>query len=372
MLFAVFAVMERGVGSPMGVITGKKTSLRRKGIVLEQYKEPAVSRNVKELVLQKNSKSISLPPVNTLDALSPEDIIEYAEQAGVVDERDGTKLASKLRKILPLGIATIVVDAMDDEPYLSSQLGPLLKFKDEAMGGLRAMMKAIGAKESCIIVYKNLIDLEMRIPHSINGIRVKRIGGTYPAEARVGAELNVQAPYFLVGVGALIFLYRALYTGSVQTSTFITVAGNCISNPCNMEAGVGCTVQQVLEAAGIGETPSRVIVGGSMTGMPVVDTDRTKIDFTTRGVLAIKEEGKDRNYSCIGCSRCLSVCPAGLNPAFMYKCITQKQEKPLQMLAAYKCIGCATCSYICPAKLDLSSTFIQYLNKTVINQKKRG
>ena len=139
-----------------------------------------------------------------------------------------------------------------------------------------------------------------------------------------------------------------------------------------MEVSVGCTVTQVLEAVGLTEKPTRVIVGGSMTGMPVVDTDRTKVAFDTRGVLAIKEEQKDRNYNCIGCGRCVNVCPAGINPAFIYKCITMEQTGPLEMLGAQKCIGCATCSYVCPAKLDLSSTFIRYLNKTVTNKWKRG
>ncbi len=68
----------------------------------------------------------------------------------------------------------------------------------------------------------------------------------------------------MVGVGALIHLARAVAFNKPQTTTFITVAGDCIGNPTNLEVSLGMTVGQVLERCGLIEDPARVVVGGSI------------------------------------------------------------------------------------------------------------
>ena len=90
--------------------------LYRRGVMLEQMKEPALSRTVKQM---EPAEPCENP--RDIDALSPEEILRAAEEADIVDETDGRPLAEKLREAMGSG-TMLLIDAIDDEPYVSSQL----------------------------------------------------------------------------------------------------------------------------------------------------------------------------------------------------------------------------------------------------------
>lgn len=62
------------------------------------------------------------------------------------------------------GISVLAVDAIDDEPYISSQLCPAIQLGDQMAGGARLAQKALGAQESFVAIYKHLMDVETKIP----------------------------------------------------------------------------------------------------------------------------------------------------------------------------------------------------------------
>lgn len=333
----------------------------RKGVYLQQFKEPALSREIRQFFNTSAAEGlVENPAQKPLEELTADEIIETARQAGIVDERDGRPLYKKLQAARAKGVFTIVVDALDDEPYVSSQLGALLHLKEEVSYGLKAALRATQAENSVIAVYRNLTDAEIRIPSNLDGVRVARIGGRYPAEAHLGRELGLRRAFVTLGACAMVFLSRALATGQVQKSAFVTVAGNCIANPTNLEVSLGMPLSRVLERCGLADTPTRVIIGGSMTGISVIDTDKTLISPTTRAVLAFREDEKERNYTCIGCGRCVSACPQGLDPMRIFRVVKKNRLTQLAALEPQRCVGCGTCSYICPSKLPLSSVVSMY------------
>lgn len=331
------------------------------GIYLQQYKEPALSREIRQFINASAAEALVENPVDRpVEELEPWEIIRLAKEAAIVDERDGRLLYQKLQRALEKGVQTVVVDAMDDEPYVSSQLGPLLSFREEAVLGLRAAMAAVGAQNSVIAIYRNITETGTRIPGSIEGVRVARVGKKYPAEHHMGRELGLRQAFVTLGVCSLIFLSRAITAGQVQKTTFVTVAGNCIANPTNLEVSQGMALSHVLERCGLADNPTRVIIGGSMTGISVIDTDKTVVSPTTRAVLAFREDERERNYRCIGCGRCINNCPQGLDPMTVYKAIGQRRYSLLDSLGMENCINCGICSYVCPSKLPLTQTIAKY------------
>lgn len=330
-----------------------------KGIVLAQHKEPAFSRNLVRFV---SPKPDALPESavfdKPVDDLTPDELIKIARAAGIVDERDGRMLYRKL-ELARQGAIAVVADAIDDEPYVSSQISPMLKLRDEACGGLSFCERIAQSGNAFIMAYKNITDLETRIPKVIEGYKVVRLRGSYPAESR-SVKLGLGAGRKLfVGTGALIHFYRAVTRHIRQTTVFITVAGNCVANPMNLEVTIGMTVMQLLERCGLTDTPTRVVCGGPMTGIAILDPDNTLITPTTRAVLAFRESRADKLYQCIGCGRCEQVCPEGLNPMYIYRFMQNRYFANLRPFDAHLCTGCGTCSYVCPSKLNISGITAQ-------------
>ena len=328
-----------------------------KGTILEQLKEPALSRDLRAFLNTNTNNTLFEDPGYDLEeGLKPHEIIEYARLANIIDERDGIPLHEKLSLARDSDVATIVADANDDEPYISSQINPLLKKQELAVAGLRLARAAAGAKNVYIAVYKNITDLDTKIPRKIDGIEVKRIRGRYPAEQRISEKFRDVRPIMLIGACALIHLARAVASHKVQTTCFVTVAGNCVATPCNLEVSIGMPIMQVLERCGLSREPNRIVLGGSMTGICCKDPEHTVVTATTRAILALRENSKDMHYRCIGCGRCVDSCPEDLSPVYLYKNIEHGRFDELRFYDIDRCIGCGTCSYVCPANLSIAAT----------------
>ena len=323
-----------------------------KGIILEQKKEPALSRDLQQLTEQGESAKVETLAENEEVTLAR--LIRLCNEASIVDERDGEPLGDiligwKLRAAPKL----IVGDAVDDEPYVSNQTNPLMKQSADAAYGLRLLQTALKPQKAYFAVYREMHYLNSRVPTKIEEFVVRKMGGKYPMERRAFSRLGDDV--LAVGVGALIHLARAAKEGRVQSSCFVTVAGNCIGTPCNMEVTIGTPVSALLEHCGLITDPTSLSLNSAMVGKAVEDPEQTLIQANTSAVVAIREAKKNlRHMDCIGCSRCVEVCPEGLNPMELYRAASTNRRQTAFELGLERCIGCAACSYICPSRLELS------------------
>lgn len=332
------------------------------GILLEQHKDPILSQELVRFIAPEGVRHIrDLEPWEDISEIDAEAIIQVARLARIVDERDGVPLFRKLRRCMGRK-PTVLVDALDEEPYISSQLGPMLHKSKECISGLKLACKAVDASDSALMVYQGITDLEVKIPKSIGGVPVERVRGKYPSELVSAQSLVEENDHITLYLGscALIHLHRAVYDTRIQTTAFLTVAGNCVSRPCNMEVSLDTTATEVLARCGLEEQPTRVIVGGSMTGESVADTDAVTVRATTRAILAFQEDERDKKYQCVGCGRCVESCPMGLSPMLLYRGIAMSLHERLERLDYQMCVGCMCCSYVCPAKLDIAGRIAWY------------
>ena len=118
--------------------------LRGGGVMLEQHKDPILSQEIVDFVDPERIRVIpGLNPWEDISQIGPEELIQVARLARIVDERDGYPLFRKLRRCMGHK-ASVYVDAMDEEPYISSQLGPMLHRREECISGLMLACKAAG------------------------------------------------------------------------------------------------------------------------------------------------------------------------------------------------------------------------------------
>lgn len=335
--------------------------LYRRGVMLEQMKEPALSRTVKQM---EPAEPCENP--RDIDALSPEEILRAAEEADIVDETDGRPLAEKLRETMGSG-TMLLIDAIDDEPYVSSQMGPMLALRDQCAGGIRLAARALGTTDATVLVYRHISDSEVAIPRNIGGIPIKRVGGKYPAQCQMEEELTERysgkGSWLLCGACAMIHLYRAAVEGRPQTTTFVTVAGNCVGFPRNVEAPLGTPVLELLKLCGLTERPTCVILGGPLTGTATEDLRNEKVELSTTAVLAIRDDKHEYSYTCIGCGRCTAVCPQGLNPMRILQELRRGNRRAVEELGIEDCTQCTCCSYICPSRQSVAGEILLYRQK---------
>lgn len=327
-----------------------------KGITLEQYKEPMFSKDIIRLpVCDMTRVKSEFNKADDPQKLTADEILALCREAKIIDETDGKHLWKKIYDARKSKSFSVIIDAIDDEPYISSQIVPAIRYSDELSLGIELLKNALEVDDVKLEVYKDLVELDTEVPKVIGGVNASFVGGAYPVEQRAH-RVKRKKNSVIFGVCSIIALYNAAYKGLLHTTCYITVAGDCIANPANYEVPVGYPLADILKDAGLVAEPKRVIVGGSMTGVTVSQLDKIGISPTTRGILAFHNEFKKMEESCIGCGRCTNVCPQGLSPYYIYQVLNSRNKNNLQLFDADKCISCGLCSYICPAKLDLQQT----------------
>lgn len=341
-----------------------------KGILLEQHKEPMLTRNVLIMRQEYEYFDCDFPDV-PVEELSAQQIIEIARLAGIVDESDGLPLADKLEKTNLGKAGTMVVDAVDDEPYVSSQMCMVLHQPEKLALGVQLAAKAANPGDVYIAVYKHIFDININLPKSINDIRVERIGGLYPAEDRVYRHIPKGKNRLTVGACAMVHLARAVEDSRRMTSAFITVAGDAVANPRNVEVPIGTSAAEILELCGLAEEPEVIVMGGSMTGRAVFEPEDEKIGTTTRAVLAFTRSNHSYSYNCIGCGRCDHACPQKLSVSRIRLLTDRGRTEGIKNYDVNLCTGCGACSYVCPARIDVAATVLK-AKKLAAQSKKEG
>lgn len=325
----------------------KKENAEKAGAYTEDKKRKKF--NIKDFFFQSNEE---LSPI----AISAEELVAIAERAGIVDETDGKLLADKLAIFYAGGYNALVCDAVDEQPYVSSNINTLLYYAEEVFCALKTVANCAPKTDKVFaLCYADIDDTETVVPRKVYGIDIKRIFGNYPVRNRVKKRLAKYGKSYIIGTQALLHLYRAVTANCPQTTTIVTVAGDCVANPRNVEVRIGTPAREILEFCGLAGNPSRVIMGGSMRGVAIVDLDLPVL-HTTRALIAFRKPIEAPVMPCISCGRCIETCPRELAPAFIYKAYNKQNEREMKILRADRCIECGVCTYICPANLELTHT----------------
>lgn len=303
--------------------------------------------------------------------LSGEEIVKKIQDAGIVG-LGGATFPTHVKLVPPKGMKAdiLIINGVECEPYLTSDHRLMLEKADEILVGTRLLMKAMNVEKATIGIENNkpdAIQLLSEKAKNYQGISVQALKVKYPQggekqliKAITGREVPSGGLPIAVGavvsnVGTAFAVYEAVQKNKPLFERVVTVTGKNIPNPSNFKVRIGTATSELLEAAGgLSEDTGKIISGGPMMGRAVATTD-VPVTKGTSGILLIKNEEAKRSevISCIRCSRCVSVCPMGLEP-FLLMTLGEKQifdraEKENVM----DCIECGSCSYTCPSNRPL-------------------
>jgi electron transport complex protein RnfC len=75
----------------------------------------------------------------------------------------------------------------------------------------------------------------------------------------------------------------------------------------------------------------------------------------TSGILIMPtdESLREKVKTCIRCTRCISVCPMGLEPYLLEKLVMIEEYERTEKEKVMDCMECGSCHYTCPANRPL-------------------
>ncbi len=304
-------------------------------------------------------------------SLDAPQITKRIQDCGIVG-LGGATFPSHVKYMVPSGKGPefLIINAVECEPYLTSDHQLMLEKPQEIIVGIRIMMKALGAKKAIIGVENNkkdAINILKDAINSDNSIKVEALKVQYPqgGEKQLidallkrevpSGKLPIEVGCVVNNVGTAFAIYQAVQKNKPLVERIVTVTGFPVKKPANYRVRIGVPISELLIKADCDmEAAGKIINGGPMMGksIPSIDASVTK---GTSGVLAIKKEESKREEvkNCIRCGKCTTVCPMGLEPHLLSIIAKQGKSERCEIERIMDCIECGSCVYTCPSSRPL-------------------
>jgi len=334
------------------------------GIVEDIKKWPHCSGQKLEAVIIENDFSDEPSPPRIFkepSQLAPSEIVEIVRNAGIVG-LGGAAFPTDV-KLVPAQekkVTTLIINACECEPYLTSDDVLMKERAADIIEGVKVLARALSAKKIIIGIEDNkasaaeelsnrssgridVVPLKTKYPQGgekqlIYALCGKKVPlGGLPADVGV-AVMNVQTAFAV---------YEAVFKGKPLYERVVTLGGY-FRKPGNVIIPAGTRLEDVINfRGGLADDVDKIIFGGPMMGQAVCDMD-IPVSKSASGILLLKER-KIKEYECLRCLRCASVCPMDLMPreSFALYKIGKVYEK------ASNCMECGSCAYVCPSGIPL-------------------
>lgn len=276
-------------------------------------------------------------------------------------------------------VQTVILNGIECEPYLTCDHRVMLERAAAVVSGLDIIMHAVGARRGIIAIEDNKPDAvlsmqEALVDAGLDGkVEIRVLPTRYPQggekqliQAITGRQVPAGRLPLHVGVlcqnvGTAKAIHDAVCLGVPLIQRVVTVGGDAVPEPANLEVRIGSPIPFVLAQCGLEDLNGvRLIHGGPMMGerLPRLNVPLVK---STNGLLAVYQETLYSENAveepCIRCGHCVEVCPAGLVPnELAWHCRNDQFDRG-QEYDLFDCIECGCCSYVCPSHIPLVHYF---------------
>ncbi|MCL2004109.1 MAG: electron transport complex subunit RsxC [Oscillospiraceae bacterium] len=358
---------------------------------IELHPHPNGTR-VLSIFIENDGRDIpheSIHPKGSVESLTSEQLLRAIRDAGIVG-MGGVAYPAHVKIAAARGkCETVVINAAESEPYITSDHRLMLEAPEEILGGLRVLMKLLEPKRAVIAVESNKRDAAEALRRTLPGktkIELVTLRARYPQGSERQIVKSITGRETPPGelpsdIGCAVFnaataaaLHRAVTTGQPLVRRIVTVSGSAVANAKNLDVRFGTPLADIFKATGgFREPPAKVMMGGPMMGVaqhdlsaPLIKGCGALIAFAKGDVPAKGDE------ICIRCGRCVGVCPAHLLPIYLYMNERNNRLKELERLRLNDCIECGACAYICPGRLHLVHSMVTGKQKLASVKKEAG
>ena len=313
--------------------------------------------------------------LETLDAhpeLTPEEIVERVKQAGITG-MGGAGFPTHV-KLCPPPTAKaecVIINAVECEPYITSDNRLMLEHADEIIVGLQLLMKAAKVERGYIGIEENKPEaialLTEKASHDAR-IEIVPLMTKYPqggekqlVDAVIGRQVPAP-PAIPVNVGAIVqnvgtafAVYQSVMKHKPLFERYTTVTGKQLAKPGNFLVRMGTPMSQLIDlCGGMPEGENKLLAGGPMMGRSLMTTDVPVCKGTNSITILTGDDARRQPAQpCIRCAKCVEACPMGLEPYLLAKLSARHFYDRAEQEDIVSCISCGSCQFTCPSHRPL-------------------
>ena len=326
----------------------------------------------------EDSDETSFLPVLDPFTCTKQEALARVKEAGIVG-MGGAAFPTHVKLSPPPGkvIDCVIANAAECEPYLTIDYRTMKETPETVIDGLAIVVHIVGAQTGIIGLEDNKIDLLPILTDAIDKagfsdkLGVCMVKTKYPQggeKSLVKVVLNREIPAgglpadagcVISNVGTLCAISEAFRLGKPLIDRGFTVSGGACESPKNLKAPIGTIVSDLIPSV-FNTKPelTKILSGGPMMGFACANTNfpvvknTSGITFLNNKEADIKEEGQ-----CIGCGKCIGVCPIRLTPVMIVRSLKADNIEEAKKFGLMDCIECGSCAYTCPANVKFVQRF---------------
>ncbi|MDX1677024.1 electron transport complex subunit RsxC [Arsukibacterium sp.] len=308
-------------------------------------------------------------PLNlaTTDNLS---LLERIQESGIAG-MGGAGFPSHLKAGLTQPVDYLIINAVECEPYISADDALMQQEAITIVKGIDILCKLLNPKAVLIGIEDDKPVASAALKAACNQREhyyVRDVPTKYPSGGEkqlIQLLTNKEVPagrrpidigIVMLNVGTAFAIAQAVLDDQPLLSRIVTVTGETLRQPQNVQALIGTPVSHLLAFCGYqAQHDGKIIMGGPMMGftLPALSVPIIK---TTNCLLApgqheLPQQGPE--LDCIRCSACADACPASLLPQQLLWYSKAKDPAKLDEYNLFDCIECGACAYVCPSEIPL-------------------
>lgn len=313
-------------------------------------------------------------PISDWASTDPRLLRERIRWAGIVG-LGGAAFPTNVKLSPGVGtpIDTLILNGAECEPYISCDDLLMRVRPAQVVAGAAILMRLVGARRCLIGVEDNkpeAIDALYREIKAgeVEGITVVRIPTLYPSGSEKQliriltgrqvptSRLPAQIGVVCHNVATAAAVADAVLLGRPLISRILTLTGEGLANPQNLEVLIGTDAAELIaHAGGYRGQVAKLLVGGPMMGfaLPSDGVPVTKAVNCLLALTATESPDPGPALPCIRCGRCAEVCPASLLPQQLYWYTRARELEKVQDYHLFDCIECGCCAQVCPSHIPL-------------------
>ena len=267
-----------------------------------------------------------------------------------------------------------IINGAECEPFITVDHSAMVQYTEDIIAGIRTIIKWLDIPKAIIGIESNKPDAIAKFKELIGtakDIEVVELRQIYPQGAErviiyecTGRHLPAGKIPFDVGcivsnVTTVLKLQQFFVSGMPLVTKFLTIDGNVVAKPQNVEVPIGTKISDIVAfCGGLKGEPKKILLGGPMMGR-AIPTDDLAILKGNNAVLFFDDmfAQRKKETACINCGRCVAGCPMNLMPAKLSRFFRNKDLDMLRKYNVMSCMDCGSCAYSCPARKPLNSEF---------------